>query len=82
LSFKGATYSGVFTLMPLLTGFCRRYHREILEAATALANAGKLMPIVDPRRFSLETVADAYRVLEAGDYHGKIVVDLGVGREQ
>ena len=30
LSFRGATYSGVFTLLPLLTGRGRAHHGEIL----------------------------------------------------
>jgi NADPH2:quinone reductase len=75
LSFKGATYSGVFTLMPLLSGKGRRHHGEILEAVAALADGGELSPIVDPRRFTLATVDDAYRALNAGDGRGKIVVD-------
>lgn len=78
LSFKGATYSGVFTLMPLLTGIGRLHHGEILEAAAALIEAGKLAPIVDPRRFTLETVSDAYRALKAADGRGKIVVDIDI----
>lgn len=76
LSFKGATYSGVFTLMPLLSGIGRHHHGEILEAAAKLAKAGKLRPTVDPRRFTLETVDDAYSVLRAGDGRGKLVVDI------
>jgi NADPH2:quinone reductase len=41
LSFRGATYSGVFTLMPLLTGSGQAHHGEILQQAAALADDGK-----------------------------------------
>ena len=45
LSFRGATYSGVFTLMPLLTGWGQAHHGEILGEAAALVDAGKLKPL-------------------------------------
>jgi NADPH:quinone reductase-like Zn-dependent oxidoreductase len=44
LSFRGATYSGVFTLLPLLTGRGRAHHGEILAEAAALAGAGAADP--------------------------------------
>jgi NADPH2:quinone reductase len=37
LSFRAASYSGVFTLLPMLTGEGREHHGEILREATALA---------------------------------------------
>ena len=80
LSFKGATYSGVFTLMPLLSGVGRHHHGEILAATTALVEAGKLLPMLDPRRFTLSTACDAYRALKATDGHGKVVVDIAENR--
>jgi len=76
LSFKGATYSGVFTLMPLLSGVGRAHHGEILKAATELVEAGKLLPMIDPRRFTLDTACDAYRALKEGKGLGKVVVDI------
>lgn len=76
LSFKGATYSGVFTLHPLLTGEGRAHHGEILRAAATLVEEGKLMPILDPRRFTLETVADAHALVANGTARGKVVIDI------
>jgi NADPH:quinone reductase-like Zn-dependent oxidoreductase len=76
LSFKGASYSGVFTLMPLLSGEGRARHGEILEAARQLAEAGKLAPLLDGRRFSLSDVDDAYALIRSGKNEGKIVVDI------
>jgi NADPH2:quinone reductase len=76
LSFRAATYSGVFTLLPLLTGEGRAHHGVILEQAARLAEAGKVVPLVDPRLFTLETVCDAYRAIEAGTARGKLVVEI------
>jgi NADPH2:quinone reductase len=76
LSFKGASYSGVFTLSPLLTGRGRRHHGEILSTAAAMAEAGMLVPMLDPRRFTLETVCDAYRAIRAGAVKGRLVIDI------
>jgi NADPH:quinone reductase-like Zn-dependent oxidoreductase len=76
LSFKGATYSGVFTLLPLLTGEGRTHHGEILREATRLAEAGLLKPLLDSRAFSWDTVAEAYELVAQGAARGKVVVDL------
>jgi NADPH2:quinone reductase len=79
LSFRAATYSGVFSLLPLLTGEGRKHHGDILAEATRLAEAGQLVPTLDPRRFTLATVADAYRAIKDGTGRGKMVVDIGEG---
>lgn len=79
LSLRAATYSGVFTLLPLLTGEGRAHHRAILEQATRLVESGKVMPQVDPRHFSLETVRDAYRAIKAKTARGKIVIEIASG---
>src|SRR5262245_2044983 len=51
LSFRAASYSGVFTLLPILTGEGRAHHGEILREATRLIEAGKIRPRLDPRCF-------------------------------
>jgi NADPH:quinone reductase-like Zn-dependent oxidoreductase len=76
LSFRAATYSGVFTLLPLLTGEGRAHHGDILREATRLVEAGKLRPHLDPRRFGLSDVADAHAAIEDRSAHGKIVIDV------
>ena len=78
LSFRGATYSGVFTLIPLLSGNGRAHHGKILREATTIIEAGKLMPLMDPRHFNMDTVEDAYAALEGRTAKGKIVLDIGV----
>ena len=79
LSFRAASYSGVFTLLPMLTGEGRAHHGDILREATRLIEAGKLIPRLDPRHFTLSTVGEAYRALESNDAAGKLVIDI---REQ
>ena len=74
LSFKGASYSGVFTLLPLLTGEGRAHHGEILAKAAALVDAGKLRPRLDPRLFAWAEIEDAHAAVASGTTRGKIVV--------
>lgn len=76
LSFRGATYSGVFTLLPMLTGQGREHHGEILREVASLVNEGSMRPLLDPRRFTLATVADAHAAVETGTAAGKVVVDV------
>jgi NADPH2:quinone reductase len=76
LSFRAGTYSGVFTLLPLLTGEGQPHHGEILAQARALIEAGKLAPRLDPRRFALDTIGDAYQAIKDGSARGKLVVDI------
>jgi NADPH:quinone reductase-like Zn-dependent oxidoreductase len=79
LSFRAASYSGVFTLLPLLTGEGRAHHGEILSEATRMAEAGRLSPSLDPRRFTLDEVADAYRLIAEGHARGKLSIDIKEG---
>ena len=77
LSFREATYSGVFTLHPLLTGKNRPHHGEILREATRLVEARQLAPRIDPRRFDLDSAELAYEALTNGTVTGKLVVEIG-----
>ena len=75
LSFRGASYSGVFTLMPLLTGKSRAHHGKILVEAAKLVEAGKLRPLMNEQRFSASEIGAAHAAVEAGVV-GKVVVEL------
>ena len=75
LSFRGATYSGVFTLMPLLTGLGQAHHGLILREAAALVDGGKLRPLLSKMRFSSADIDAAHALVESGAL-GKVVVDL------
>lgn len=76
LSFKGGTYSGVFTLLPLLTGIGREHHGEILRRATELAQRGLLRPRLDANPFTLDSANDAHALVAAGSNDGKVVIEV------
>ena len=76
LSQKAASYSGVFVLLPLLTGKGRTHHGEILRQATRLAENEQLRPVVDPRQFTLNTALAAHEAVEQGTALIKIVIDI------
>jgi NADPH:quinone reductase-like Zn-dependent oxidoreductase len=75
LSFRGATYSGVFTLLPLLTGEGFVHHGEILRSAAALAEAGKLIPLLNEQHFSPADIEAAHALVSRGSL-GKVVVEF------
>jgi NADPH:quinone reductase len=77
LSFRAATYSGVFTLLPLLTGRGRAHHGQILTEATALVEAGQLTPRLDPGEYHLDAVMAAHEAVETGAAKGKVVITIG-----
>lgn len=76
LSFRGATYSGVFTLLPMLTGKGREHHGEILTAVAELADAGRLRPLLDDQVYALADVAAAHAAVESGARKGKVVISV------
>ena len=76
LSFKAASYSGVFTLLPLLTGEGRARHGEILGQAAKLAERGLLAPRLDPRLFDSNAVDQAHAALSDGTATGKLVISM------
>jgi NADPH:quinone reductase len=76
LSMRGANYSGVFTLLPLLTGEGRAHHGEILAHIATLVEAGKLRPFLNDHLFSVADIDSAHALVESGAV-GKVVVDLG-----
>jgi NADPH2:quinone reductase len=75
LSFRGATYSGVFTLLPLLTGMHRAHHGEILQKAAKLADQNQLKPLLAEKKFGPNDIARAYDAVAKGS-KGKIVIEL------
>jgi NADPH:quinone reductase len=75
LSFRGATYSGVFALMPLLTGRNLAHHGEILSQAAALVDGGKLRPHLNERHFTPGDITAAHALVESGAT-GKVVVEF------
>ncbi|PZM11911.1 zinc-dependent alcohol dehydrogenase family protein [Rhizobium tubonense] len=76
LSFKAATYSGVFTLLPLLTGEGRTHQGDIMRQATKLAEAGQVMPKLDARRFTFANAGEAHELIANRQSKGKLVIDV------
>jgi NADPH:quinone reductase len=75
LSFRGATYSGVFTLLPLITGEGRQHHGEILAAAAKMADEGELKPLLAAERFNATTIGRAHTLVASGSL-GKVVIEF------
>jgi NADPH:quinone reductase-like Zn-dependent oxidoreductase len=75
LSFRSGTYSGVFTLYPLLSGQGRAHQGEILAEAAKLVEAGKLAPLLNEQRFTTANIGDAHKLVESGSV-GKVVVEI------
>jgi len=75
LSFRAATYSGVFTLFPLLTGVGRANHGHILHEASKLAERNQLRPMLAEQRFGRNELSAAYELVARGS-KGKVVIEL------
>ena len=76
LSFKAASYSGVFTLLPLLTGEGGAHHGKILEKAAKLVEEGLLKPHLDPRAFTLADADRAHLAVTDKSAKGKVVISI------
>jgi NADPH2:quinone reductase len=76
LSFRAGSYSGVFTLLPLLTGEGRSHHGDIMREATKLAESGHLVPRLDPHVFDLTSVGEAHALVQGQQAVGKVVIDV------
>jgi NADPH:quinone reductase-like Zn-dependent oxidoreductase len=75
LSFRAATYSGVFTLLPLLSGVGRAHHGEILREVSNLADKNQFRPLLAAEHFSRDEIAAAYDLVVKGS-KGKVVVQF------
>jgi len=75
-SLRCVTLSGIFVLLPMLTGEGRAHHGYILREATRLAEAGALKPLMDPHRFTLKAAQQAQVHQGSGKAVGKIVIDV------
>ncbi|MDQ0593268.1 NADPH2:quinone reductase [Chryseobacterium ginsenosidimutans] len=76
LSFRNATYSGVFTLYPLLSGENRKHYGEILKEAANLFEEGKLKIAVDDKSYSLEQTNEAFADIENRISKGKTIIEI------
>jgi NADPH:quinone reductase-like Zn-dependent oxidoreductase len=76
LSFRAATYSGVFTLLPLLSGKWRANHGAIMTEAAKLVDAGKVRVLLDEHRYALSEVQQAHEAMQDRSARGKVVVEV------
>jgi NADPH:quinone reductase-like Zn-dependent oxidoreductase len=76
LSFRAATYSGVFTLLPLLSGKGRANHGVIMTEAAKLVDAGKVRVLLDEHRYALPEVQQAHGAMQDRSARGKVVVEV------
>lgn len=73
---KALSLHVVFMLIPLLENAGREDHGRILRELAGLADRGKVRPLIDPVRFRLDRLADAFRHLASGEATGKVVVEM------
>lgn len=71
----GAAVDGS-ALLPMLTGIGREHQGAILREATKMAEAGQILPLLDPRHFHLKTAEQAHTLIVNRGATGKIVVEI------
>jgi NADPH2:quinone reductase len=76
LSFRAASYSGIFTLLPLLTGQSRAQQGEILRQAGQLTEQGLLIMRLDPQEFDFDSAEQAYEKVATTRNSGKVVITV------
>ncbi|MEZ9863360.1 zinc-binding dehydrogenase [Vibrio breoganii] len=74
--FKGLSLHVVFMLIPMIHNFKREEHGQILAELAKIAEAGALVPVVDPKTFDLSQAGDAHAHLASGQAIGKVVVNV------
>ena len=73
---KALSLHVVFMLLPILQNQNRAEHGKILMELAALADKGKIKPLIDPHLFTLETASAAHALLESGKALGKVVISI------
>lgn len=71
---NGLTLHGVIMAIPLLFNIGRAHHGEILSQIARLAEDGVITPLIDPKEFTFDEVAEAHEHAESGKQIGKIVL--------
>lgn len=72
---KALSLHVVFMLLPILKNQGREAHGKILAKIAEIVDEGKLKPLIDTHRFTLDTVRDAHTLLESGKANGKVVIE-------
>ncbi|MGE9295478.1 MAG: zinc-dependent alcohol dehydrogenase family protein [Puniceicoccales bacterium] len=72
---KGLSLHVVFMLIPMLHDFQRESHTVILRDLAHIVEAGKLTPVLDENRYTLDEAEQAYARLLSGKGMGKVVIE-------
>ncbi|TPG34103.1 quinone oxidoreductase [Flavobacterium pectinovorum] len=75
-SLRSASIHGIFVLHPAISGEGRKHHSDILTEAAKLFEEGKLKPLIDPRKFTLDNAMEAHKAVSDGSAVGRIAVDV------
>ncbi len=73
---KNASLHVVFMLIPMLTGQGLEHHGTIMERLSVLADHGRIRPLLDDTRFTLEETGAAHDRLASGHATGKVVIEV------
>ena len=73
---RGLSLHVVFMLMPMLTGKGRDHHGDILRQIAEWVDEGKVTPLIDPTRFTLNDINAAHEYFDSGKHTGKIVIEV------
>lgn len=73
---KALSLHVVFMLVPLIHDVRRDTHGSILRELATLVDTGRIRPLLDPNRYSLDTVTEAFDHVAAGRAIGKVVIDV------
>jgi len=76
LSARGAVFSAVFPVLPLLSGEGKAHIGSMLREASRLVEGGLLLPRMDGRRFGLLSVDEAHAA-SSDQGTGKLIIDIG-----
>ena len=76
--YKDHTDEGARAIVPLelRIGILEGFWTPLAAQLAKLVEAGKLVPLMDARRFALDTAHEAHEVVANGQARGKIVVDV------
>ncbi len=72
---KGLSLHLVFMLLPMLTGEGRAHHGHILREVAKMVDDGKLKPLIEEKRFTLDQVNEAHALFASNKHLGKIVLE-------
>jgi NADPH2:quinone reductase len=69
------TYSGIFTLFPLLSRLNREHHGMIRQKVNEMVETGKLKPLLAKQQFAPDQIASAFDLVSTGTA-GKVTVEF------